>query len=278
MDRNRARRRRLVGAGLSVLTWVVVLLAVAPLLWLVSTSLKNRVQAFSMPPAWVFRPTLENYVEVFQRQEFLRFYGNSFFASGVSTLLALVIGVPAAYALARYRFRGRKNLAFWILSTRMAPPVGVILPFYLLWQRFGLLDTRLGLVLIYAVANIGLVVWMMRGFFQDLPRELEESALIDGCTPAGAFYRVALPLARNGIIATGVLAFILSWNEFLFALVLTRDAAKTAPVAITNFVTFDGINWGPLAAAGIVVVLPVFLLALLSQRYIARGLTLGAVK
>ena len=192
--------------------------------------------------------------------------------------LALLFGVPAAYSLSRWRFRGRHQVALWILATRMAPPIAFTIPFFLAYRYLGLIDSVAGLVLIYLTFNLALVIWMMQTFFAGVPRQLEEAAWIDGCSVWGAFLRIALPLAAPGLAATAVICFILSWNDFFFALILTRTQAMTAPVAIVNFMQYEGWEWGKIAAGGTLVMLPVIVFTLLVRNYLVRGLTAGGLK
>lgn len=271
--------RRILGAGLRFAAgWTIVAAFLFPIWWLITTSLKTRVDAFKIPPDLIFRPTFESYAAILSDHDFMGFYLNSLIVASATTLIALLLGTPAAYALARYRFRGRRDLAFWLLSTRMAPPIAIILPFYLMFMHAGMLDTRMALIIPNVVANTGLVVWLLRSFFREVPRSIEEAALIDGCGPWRAFFLVALPAASNGLVAAGIICFVFAWNEYLFSLLITGQATRTATVAITNFVTFQGINWGRLAAASVLVMLPVFVLAMIAQRWIVRGFTMGAVK
>jgi multiple sugar transport system permease protein len=174
--------------------------------------------------------------------------------------------------------RKKEDLAFWILSTRMAPPVMVILPFYLVFKNLDLLDTTLGIVMIYMTFNLAFIVWMMRGYFESIPVELEEAARIDGLSRLQAFIKITLPLSMPGIVASSIFAFIMSWNEFLYSLILTGEKTKTATVAITSFITFEGIRWGEIAAAGILIVLPVIVFGICIQKYLIRGMTMGGVK
>jgi len=253
-----------------------------PLYWLAVTALKPPAQLFAQPPTWwPDPPTLAHFRDLFAGAALGRLAWNSAVVALGSTLLALVVGTLGAYSLSRFSLPLRLNhhVSFWILSTRAFPPIISIVPLFLILRQFGLVDTRLGLVLAYAAFNLPFVVWMMKGFFDDLPRELEESALVDGDTPFGAFRRIALPLVRPGLAATALFCLILSWNEFLFALVLTQtEAALTLPVGIANQVTQYEIRWGAMSAAGVVAMVPLFFVALLVQRHLVRGLTYGAVK
>jgi multiple sugar transport system permease protein len=273
------RAWRFVGARLlDLLTYVIVFLFLCPLLWLVSTALKTRTDAFAMPPIWIFTPTLDNFVEVLRNQNFLAQYSHSIIVASATTLLALATGLPAAYALTRFRLPYKRALGFWILTTRLLPAIGVLFPLYVIFNQLGLLDTYPGLVVLYLTFSLGFVIWMMRGYLLQIPVELEEAALCDGATRLTALLRIVLPLAAPGMAAVAVLTFIGAWNEFLFALIFTRDAVKTAPVAIVSFMSFEGINWGPLAAAGLLVLAPVFVLSIFVLRYLVAGLAMGAVK
>ncbi|NPV53888.1 MAG: carbohydrate ABC transporter permease [Firmicutes bacterium] len=263
------------------LTYVVVILSLVfflfPVYWVLSTSLKTEVQAFSMPPVWWFKPTLENYRAVVTGS-YLRSFLNSLIVSAGSIAISLLIGTPAAYALSRFDFKRKKDLAFWILSTRMAPAVGVALPMFLFMKFFKLIDTHFSLIILYITFNLSFVIWMMRGFFEEIPKELDESGLVDGCSPFKAFTRIVMPLAAPGLVATAIFCFIFSWNEFFFALVMTRTATKTIPVAIAGYIGIYGIRWGEMSAAALIGALPIIIFASLVQKHLVRGLTLGAVK
>ena len=198
-------------------------------------SLKTTVDALSMPPRLIFVPSLANYVQLLQDKVFLGSFVNSAIVSTATTVLSMLLGAPAAYGLARASYRGRGLLGFWVLVTRMAPPIAFGIPFFLIYSSAGLIDTRLGLVLIYLTFNLSLVVWMMRSFFEAMPRSLEDASLIDGANLIQAFTRVTLPLSAPGLAATAILCFLFSWNDFFYALILTRQNAMTAPVAIVGF-------------------------------------------
>lgn len=257
-------------------------LTLVPVYWLLTISLKTVVDQFAVPPLWFrFDVTWEHYYDIFFVRPFGRYLWNSALVAAVSTLLALVFGVAAAYALARLPMRRNWNrhLSFWILSTRMVPPIVTILPLFLLLRDVGLLNTRFSLILVYTGFNLPFVIWMMRGFFEELPAELEEAAWMDGSSRLRALVEIVLPLVAPGLAATAVFCLLIAWNEFLFALVLTQtDAAMTLPVGIAGRVTQYEIKWGAMSAAGVVAMVPVFLFALAVQRYLVRGLSLGAVK
>jgi len=263
---------------------VVFILAVLvfylfPIIWMIISSLKTQGDAYAMPPRLIFTPTLRNYREVLVDRHLLGFLRNSIVIVTISSALTVFIGTMAAFALSRFRFKGSNDLAFFILSTRVAPPVMVIFPIFIMYRNFfGLFNTYLGMILIYVMFNLPLAVWLLRGFFQEIPKELDESATIDGCTRWGAFWRIVFPLSSPGIVATAILSFIFAWNEFFFALILTSQRTRTLPVTVTSFVSGMGIEWGELNAAGTIIIVPVLAFAFVMQRYLIRGLTLGAVK
>jgi multiple sugar transport system permease protein len=263
---------------LDVLTYAVIFLFLCPILWLISTAFKTRSEAFAMPPVWFFSPSLDNFKEVIQRTEFLDQYKNSIIVASASTAITLALGVPAAYALTRFRFRGQRPLAFWILSVRLVPFIGMLFPLYVIFRDLNLLDTYQGLILLHVTFGLVFVIWMMRGYFMQVPIELEEAALVDGANRIRALVRIVLPLAAPGMAAVSVFTFILSWNEFLFALIFTRNEVKTAPVSLMGFMSFEGVNWGPLAAAGLMVLAPVFVFSMFVLKYLVAGLSMGAVK
>jgi multiple sugar transport system permease protein len=255
--------------------------ALFPLYMIVTTSLKSDQQAFQWPPAFLFTPSLQSYrnaLFVFGGRSAGHYLFNSLFVTIVSSLLAVFLGAMAAYALARFRFRGDRDIAFYILSTRFAPPVGFIVPIYLMVQKTGLLDTRLALIIVYTSMNVSFVTWILRGFFIDIPREIEEAALVDGYGRWQIFLRVALPLVRPGLAATLILSAVFSWNEFLFASILAPGDAATIPVYLAGFSASMNIDWGEYMAVGTLAVLPIALFTLVLQRHLVRGLTFGAVR
>ncbi len=269
-------------AGKYLLLLVALFFFVSPVYWMLTISLKSEVDQFATPPAWLlFSPTIEHYVDAFVTRSFLQYLITSAIVSIASTLSALVIGTLAAYSLARFRlpYKLDNKLSLWILSTRMFPAIVTAVPLFLMMRDLRLLNTRLALVIVYTAFNLPFVVWMMRGFFAELPRDLEEAALVDGDSRLGALWRVVLPLVAPGLAATAVFCLIVSWNEFLFALVLTQtDASMTLPVGIAGRVTQYEIKWGVMSAAGAVAIVPILVFALAVQKYLVRGLSLGAVK
>lgn len=249
-----------------------------PIFWMLMTSLKTRVDFLSLPPRWFFIPTLQNYAEILSSQDFWRSYGNSVAISVCSVALGVSVGVPCAYGLSRFQLKGKGVLGGWILSTRFAPPVAVLLPFFMMFAALGLTDTHLGLILVYLVINLPLIIWLMYGFFQEVPKELEEAALIDGANPVQAFWRIVMPLVTPGMVSTLILSLIYCWNELMFSLILSSTQTRTLPVAIYSFVSYQEIAWGSLSAAGMMAILPVAVFTLLIQKHLVTGLTFGAVK
>jgi multiple sugar transport system permease protein len=263
-----------------VAAWAVPLLLfvmLLPFLWLLQMSFKPTPMILEFPPRLLFMPTVEHYVGLWQGG-FPESFVNSLITSVVSTLMALVIGVPAAYALSRWSGRGRFGLGLSILLTRMAPPIAFTIPFFLAYRYLGLLDTRTGLILIYMTFNLPLVIWMMQPFFDAVPASLEEAALMDGAGFPTVFAEIVMPMVSAGIAATAILCFLYAWNDFFFALILTRTDARTAPVAVVNFMNYEGWEWGKIAAGGSLVMAPVLLFSLMVRRYLVSGLTAGAVK
>jgi ABC-type glycerol-3-phosphate transport system permease component len=257
----------------------LLVLFLFPLLWILGLSFKTRLQTFASPPLFIWMPTLHNYVAVLGTGAFQRSFGNSLLISAEAVLLSIFVGVPAAYAIARFRFGVRGLLFMSLLVMRMLPPIAVLVPMYVLFSKLGLAQTRVSVVLAYTTFSLPLVVWIMRGFFEDLPRELEESAWVDGASRAAAFTYVVLPLIRPGLVAVCILSLQLAWNDFLFAAVLTNNATRTLPVLMAAFSGGDtGVDWGGMTASGVLVILPVVIFSFAAQRHLVAGLSSGAVK
>ena len=261
--------------------WTYLLLAVIlipflfPLAWMFLSSLKTQVQNTAFPPVWIFPPTLNNYREVFVKNPFFTFTWNSLVVAAGSTGLALVLGLPGSYAIARFK---RTGIALAILTARMAPGIGYLIPWFILFTKMKMIDTYTALILTHLIVALPLVLWVMIGFFEDVPAELIDAARIDGCSNFSAFLRVALPLVKPGIVATAILSFIFSWNNFLFSLIIAGFKTRTLPIAVYNFMSYEEINWGGLTAAATIITLPVLILSLFIQKHIVRGLTFGALK
>lgn len=267
----------------------VTLIYVFPIAWVVSTAFKRRVDIFAMPPKFFFEPTLDNFKRVFiyvspvsghvEATPFVRYFVNSLVLAFGSVGLALAMGTMAAYGLSRFNFRHRDFVLFTILSTRMLPAVGVVVPIYLFFRRFGLMNSHGGMILLYAAFNVSFVIWMMKSFFDEIPLEIEEAAQLDGSSRFRTFTRVALPQVKAGVAATVVISLLYTWNEFLFALMLTGTETRTVPVALASALQGElGVDWGMLAAIETLYVAPVLVAAVGLQRYLLRGLTFGTVR
>ena len=271
-------RIRMVHTVLFILLIVFLLVSVTPVLWFAVVSLQPTGGSGSLKSIRAFDLTLQNYVTVFRQLAFSRFLLNSLIVCVSGVLIALVPGTLAAYALSRHKTALTKQIGFSILSTRMLPPIAVVIPLYLLLGRLALLDTYLGLILVYVTGNLPYIVWMLRSFMEDIPIAMDESAMVDGCSKVGLLYRIVLPIAMPGVISTAVFVFILNWSEFLYALIMTGIHTKTLPVGIAAFITDRGIEWENMAAAGTAMILPLAVMFYVIQRYLIRGLTFGVVK
>ena len=265
------------GVGRHVAIVLTLLILLLPFLWLLQMSFKTNDQILQFPPPLIFKPTFENYAALWQ-STFPASFVNSLLSASFSTALALLLGVPAAWALSKWVGTGKHALGFAILLTRMAPPIAFTIPFFLFYRWIGLLDTVTGLVLVYTSFNLPLVIWMMQPFFETVPPSLEEAALVDGAPTRIVFLKIVLPMVAPGIAATAILCFLYAWNDFFFALILTRTSARTAPVAVVNFMNYEGWEWGKIAAGGSLVMAPVLIFSLAVRRYLVSGLTAGAVK
>jgi len=272
-----ARKKSKLGKFIAyIVIGIVIIICIAPIIWIVTTSFKHREVAFAVPPALIWTPTVTNYVELLE-EGFLKFLFNSVVAAGGGTALSMILGLFAAYSFARFRIGG-KNLVFWILTLRMLPAVVLALPLFLVARRIGMVDNCIFLALVYTAFNLPLVIWIMRSFISDLPREMEEAAIIDGCGLYGTIFRIVIPLVSPGIAATAILCFILTWNELTIALVLTRFQGATLPVQTLSFISAKGIIWGKMTAASSIIIVPVLAFSIIVQKHIVRGLTFGAVR
>ncbi len=268
--RNRAFGSTIAYAALLTLSVVFLF----PLLWVIGLSLKTRLQMFNSTPNLGWTPTLENYIIVLSRADFVSAFVNSLFTCSGAVALSLLLGVPAAYTIARFQFRGSSILLFSLLIMRMLPPIAILIPMFLLLTKLGLANTHLALIFAYTTFCLPMVVWVTRGYFATLPLELEECAWIDGASRFTAFRQIALPLARPGVFAAAILSLLLAWNDFLFAAVLTNSSTRTLPVLLAGYSGSDtGVDWGPMTASAVVVVLPVVLFALAAQRRVVGGIS-----
>jgi multiple sugar transport system permease protein len=276
------------GWGWTLGAGIVSFIYFFPVLWIILTAFKQNQDALAIPPVWFFTPTLDNFREVFFRSYsagaeavstgFDLFFFNSVFVSSASVVIALVLGTAAAYGFSRFPLKGNDTYLFVILTTRMMPAIVVIIPIFLMFQVIGLAGSYTGIILLYTAFNLPFTVWMMKSFFDELSPDVEDAARMDGSSEIKVFFRICLPQVLAGIAATAVFGLILTWNEFLFALLLTATRGQTTPIVIANFQTQFGLQWGPMTALACLYSVPVVVLTLFLQRRIVAGLTLGAVK
>lgn len=260
------------------LLFLIIVFCVFPFYWMVTTSLKTQLEALASPPTWVFDATFANYTEVLFKDNVGQSLINSIIVAVCTTVLALLLGTPAAYALSRFEFRGKKDLWFWFITNRMVSPIVLALPFFLIVRKLGMLDTHLILILIYLTFNLPIVIWICTDQFRSVPRDLDEAAVLDGAGPFRIFARICLPLAMPGIAVSAIFSFIFSWNELMYALVLTRRVAKTAPAVAVGFMEGYHLPYGKIMATSTLIVIPVIIFALIASKQLIRGLTMGAVK
>lgn len=308
------RRAQIGRASRVTLAVLIAFVMLIPVLWMGSTAFKSRADAIAAPPKVLFTPTLEGLIYLFtdrsvlnqarirrlqERVDELTWYEkialaggqqitgpsqyvnrlrNSVIIAGTSTILAVVLGLLAAYAFSRFKVPGESDLLFFILSTRMLPAVVVTIPIFIMYRSLGLHDTHLGMILLYTVFNLSLTVWLLKGFMDEIPREYEDAAMVDGYTRLQAFRKVVLPQAMTGIAATTVFSLIFAWNEYAFALMLTSDRARTAPPAIPTILGRGGMEWGMIAAGSLGFLIPVVIVTFALRKYLLRGVTFGAIR
>jgi multiple sugar transport system permease protein len=265
--------------GKYTLIIAILIIVFFPIFWLVLLSLKTQVQAMAYPPLFIFEPAWENYITLFtDNSNFGMSLINSVIIAIGSVGSSLIIGVPTSYALLRSKFRFKKILLSWNLITRMVPGMVFIIPYFTVYQLIGLRDSYIGLIIIYGIYNLPLVIWIMVPFFDQIPRDLEEAARVDGASLIKTFFMIILPISTPGLITATIFTFIFSWNEFVFAVILTRRHAITAPVAITKYIAYEGLEWGTMAAGGVCMLIPVIVISGLIRKYMVKGLMSGAVK
>ncbi len=262
----------------TVVAWGVTLLLFFPLGWLLLTAFKTELQAISVPPLLIFPPTMENFSEVQVRSDYLLYATNSLITSVVSTLLGLALAAPAAYSLVFFRSRFTKDILMWMLSTKMMPAVGALVPIYVLAQKSGLLDTRLALIIVFTLSNLPIMVWMLYSHYKDIPSEILEAARMDGATLWQEFRSVLLPLSVGGLASTGLLCLVLSWNEAFWSLNLSAAKAGTLAALIASYSSPEGLFWAKLSAASLMAIAPIVVFGWFSQKQLVQGLTFGAVK
>ena len=282
------RKRSTIGIIVTILIIIIWLIwTLTPLFIMALSSIKTRREAFATPEIgnWLgafgifrFKPTAMHYKVLFKEAGFATYIWHGIVSSISSSLIAVILGTLGAYALSRGRFKQENNLSFWIISTRMAPIVVVIVPLYYIFRKLGVLQTIPGLIIAYTTFNLPFAMWLIKGFFDDIPFEIEEAAFVDGDTHWAVFRKIALPLAAPGIVASFVLCVLLSWNDFLFAAIIGGGPAKTVPVGLTELQTSVEVRWGPINAATIILVIPMIFLGILIRKYLVQGLTMGAVR
>jgi len=270
-----------------IISWIELILLLAiflfPLYWLTVTALKTRMQIVSIPPQFFFKPSLDNFYGVFFTDSgtdtnFKFFFKMSIIISGLSTVFSVLFGTLAAYSVSRFKIAGKEDLMFFILSTRMLPPIATLVPLFLMYRALGLSDTIHGMVLLYTMFNLGFTVWMMKSFFDEIPIEYEEAALMDGYSRWEAFVKVVLPQSVTGLAASAVFSLIASWNEFVYGSILTTRYARTVPPAVSVRVGHEGYEWGKIAATAFMYVVPVLIFTFTVRKSLLRGLTFGAIK
>lgn len=271
------RKKMAIKVGKGIILTIASLFFIGPYLWMVLISLKPKVDIFE-PGKFIFKPTLDNYFNIIHQAHILDYFTNSIIVAMCSTIISLIIGSFAAYGFARFNWKKRENTAFLVLSQRMLPAMAIVIPYFLMAMASGLLDTKVILIICYMLFNIPFTILMMRGFFEDIPVEIEEAGLIDGCSRFQVLKELILPLSLPGFTATAIFCLINSWNEFVFANFLTSVNAKTVPTSVMLFLSVSGTKWGEMAATGVLASLPAIIFGISVQKYMIRGLTFGAVK
>jgi multiple sugar transport system permease protein len=269
---NEARRLWLLPLILVALTWLF------PIVWTVITSLKPEGGLTGLKPTFIFTPTLASYVELFTDRNFGPYMVNSLAVAGGATVVSMVLASFAAYALARSEIKGREQIGMWILSLRMLPPISTVIPFYLILSRSALLDSYIGLLLVYLTFSLPIAIWMLQGFFSEIPKSIDEAAAADGATPLTILFRFIVPIAKGGIVVTTIFTFVFAWNEFLYAFLLTKERWVTLPVRLSSTITPFQTDWGTLTAGAVVSFLPLIIVVFLLQREMVRGVSFGAMR
>ena len=277
-DRARPGSGRVWGGVVVALLGGFVLLWLFPIYWIVLTSFKTPLIINEKTPVFFFTPTAENYRHLFTEFNFARPLWNSLVVTSISTIVVIILALLAAYALARMDVPGGKNIAVWMLSLRFMPPIAIVIPFFIAWQRLGIIDTHLGLILVYVSFNLPFAVWMLRGFLVEVPRDLDEAAMLDGLGHIAILRRIIFPVIAPGVAVTAIFTFVFAFNEYLMALVLTSRNASTVPVTVAKFIQPYSILWGDVGAAATIQLVPILIVVFLLQRHIMRGISLGAVK
>jgi len=272
------QRQRTHTIIMGTLSWLVALIIFFPIFWMLLTSFKTEIDAFATPPQLFFTPTLENYILVNERSDYFHFAWNSVIVSFGSTFLGMLLAIPAAYSMAFFETKRTKSTLLWMLSTKMLPPVGVLMPIYLLFKSFGMLDTRTGLVIIYTLINLPIMIWMAYTYFKDIPKDILEAARMDGATLLQEIWRILLPMSKGGLASTVLLSLILSWNEAFWSLNLTASQAAPLTALIASYSSPEGLFWAKLSAVSTLACAPILIFGWVSQKQLVRGLSFGAVK
>lgn len=258
-----------------IIVVLIVVPTIFPFLWMLMSSFKTQVDIISWPPKFVFSPTLINFEKVFGEQNFLHYLVNSSIVGVSAVALSLLMGLPAAYSIARF---GQKRLSLFILVARLMPGISFLMPWYIIFSRLRLMDSYTALILSHILIALPIVVWVMSAYFESIPYEMEESAMIDGAPQQRAFVSIILPLSMPGIVTATTLSFIFSWNNFMFSQVLSMERTRTLPIAVYNFMSYAEVDWGGVMAAAVAIMTPAIVLTMIFQKYVVKGLTMGAVK
>lgn len=269
------KRNPILSAIFYLVILSIALVLLFPFIWMLMSSFKTQVDIISWPPKFIFQPTLRNYERVFGEQNFLQYFINSTIVGVSAVAGALVLGLPAAYSIARF---GQKRLSVFILVARLMPGIAFLMPWYIIFSRLHLMDSYIALILSHLLITLPVVVWIMSTWFEGIPRELEESARVDGATQQRAFMSIILPISGPGIVTAMTLSFIFSWNNFMFSQVLSMQKTKTLPIAVYNFVSYAEVDWGAVMAVAVAIMTPAIIITMIFQKYVVKGLTMGAVK
>lgn len=270
--------RKLIQWTFYLLIIAIIFLCIAPYLWIAINSFKPRLRIFSVSPFVPFKPTLKNYEDLIAKRDALRFLSNSAIIATGSTIIAVLIGIPAAYGFSRFRYFGKQYLLIYMLATTMVPPITIAVPMYILFRYLGMIDTHLGMIMADGAYNVVFTAWLMKGFFDEIPKAIEEAAMIDGCSQFMAFRKITLPLGAPGVTTIAIFSFIFSWNDLLYALILTGDQSRTLTVSIPILIQRSGTLWGEVCGLTTMQTLPIIIISFFTLKYLVRGLTFGAVK
>ncbi len=269
------KEKRITTVLYGIVLALIIIPILFPFIWMLMSSFKTQVDIISWPPKFVFKPVMQNYNRVFVEQNFLQYMQNSLIVSTVSVFFSLLLGLPAAYSIARYK---QKKLSVFILVARLMPGISFLMPWYIVFSRLRLMDSYIALILSHMLIALPLVVWVMSPYFDSVPRELEEAAMVDGLTQQSAFLKILLPLSGPGVVTATTLSFIFSWNNFMFSQVLSQQKTRTLPIAVYNFLSYVEVDWGAVMAAAVTIMAPAIILTMFFQKYVVKGLTMGAVK